>query len=254
MSAIRGTTPLVYILMGSPASGKGTVSQVLRAEGYDHLSIGDSIRDEVQHGNPIVLPYADDILNHRPIPPEILQNLVEQRLRTAIEERRGIIIDSYPKSVSQCEFLDRIIRAHGAEARTVCLLLDVLPENAMDRIIFRQVCDKCKRVFNSKFSPPQIADECDDCHEPLAKRIDDSAEGGVRRVQEFKKKIQPVLDYYAKCGRLHILDGNATPQASKESFSRFHQSQITKLESSNENWITWFFRSLQDCFGKKACA
>ncbi len=234
MSAIRASTPqLIYVLIGSHASGKGTISQLLEAEGYAHISTRDIARDEVQSGNSLVPSYREGVLNHRLVPPEIIQNLVEQRLRKAIEGQKGIILEGYPKSVSQCEFLERFISEQGVETRTIYLFVDVLPENAIDRTVFRQVCDRCKQIFNSKFSP-----------------IEDRTEGAVRRAQEFKKKMQPVLDYYAKQGRLHMLDGNATPQACKENFSRFHQLQITKLKSANEGWVAWLLRCVRECFCK----
>lgn len=86
--------------------------------------------------------------------------------------------------------------------KVVFVLLEVKEENAIDRIQYRQTCDKCGKVYNSKFFPPKISDECDVCHVTLTKRIDDNIEGTKKRVYEFKSKMEPVIEYYTKDSRL----------------------------------------------------
>ena len=227
MSAITVVHPSIYVFLGCPGSGKGTCAQAIKSEGYEHLSTGDITREEVKKETEFGLKYKEAILNHviGGIPFEEIQRLVEQRLGKALSEQKGVILDGYPKTKEQCELLDQFIQKHDLKDKVVFALFDVKEENAIDRIQYRQTCDKCSKVYNSKFSPPKISDECDACHVPLTKRIDDHIEGTKKRVYEFKSKMEPVIEYYTKDRRLSIFDVNSMPDICLEKFLSFHRSQ-----------------------------
>lgn len=224
MSTSIGIHPSIYILLGCPGSGKGTFAQAIKPLGYDHVSTGDITREEVKNKTEFGLKYKDAILNHviGGIPFEEIQKLVEQRLEKAVSEQRGIILDGYPKTLDQCELLDAFIQKKGLKDRVVFVFLDVKEEDAIYRILFRQTCEKCGKIYNAKFSPSKIPDECDVCHRMLIKRMDDSVEGTKKRVYEFKEKMQPVIEYYTSSNRLSVLDGNDAPDICLERFSSFH--------------------------------
>jgi adenylate kinase len=227
MSTIPEVHPSIYVFLGCPGSGKGTCGQAIKSEGYDHLSTGDITREEVKKETEFGLKYKEAILNHviGGIPFEEIQRLVEERLRKALSEQKGIILDGYPKTTEQCELLDQFIQKNDLKDKVVFVLLDVKEENAIDRIQYRQTCDKCGKVYNSKFSPSKIPDQCDVCYDSLAKRIDDNMEGTKKRVCEFKSKMQPVIEYYSRDSRLKILDGNLAPDLCLEKFLSFHRLQ-----------------------------
>lgn len=223
--------PAICAFFGRPASGKGTLAKLLKDSGYDHVSTGDVVRDEVARQTPIGLQYKDDILNHRPIPPAIVQQLVEQRLNQAVKAQRGVVLDGYPKTLEQCQFLDRFTKEHGLENRTLFVLIDVAPETALARMSSRQTCKKCERIYNAKFSPPKVSDQCDQCREPLTQRSDDNPANMERRVTEFSAKMKPALDHYAK--RLHTIDGSSTPEACRQAFLKLHHAQIKAPKKAN---------------------
>jgi adenylate kinase len=222
--------PSIYVLLGCPGSGKGTFAQAISSEGYDHLSTGDITREEVRNRTKFGLKYKDAILNHviGGIPFEEIQKLVEQRLEKAILQQKGVILDGYPKTKEQCELLDRFIQKNTLKDKVVVVFLDVKEKDVIDRILYRQTCDKCSKIFNSKFVPSKTPDICDFCHGALNKRMDDNAEGTKKRVYEFKNKMRPVLDYYKNANRLHVLDANGTPEVSRAKFIHFHHLMHNK--------------------------
>ncbi|MBS0653187.1 MAG: nucleoside monophosphate kinase [Verrucomicrobia bacterium] len=222
--------PLIYVILGCPGSGKGTFAQAISPEGYDHVSTGDITRKEVQNETEFGLKYKEAILGHviGGIPFEEIQRLVDQRLEKAILGQKGVILDGYPKTKEQCELLDTFIQSNGLQDKVVVVLLDVKEENAIDRILYRQTCGKCGKIYNSKFSPSKTPDECDACDGALTKRMDDDAQGIKKRVYEFKTKMQPVIEYYACSGRLHEIDGNAAPEVCLEKFANFHRTMQSK--------------------------
>lgn len=227
MNTMQGVTPAIYVLIGCPGSGKGTFAQAIKHESYDHISTGDVTREEVKNGTEFGVKYKEAILNHviGGIPFEEIQKLVEQRLEKAIEQQRGIILDGYPKTIQQCELLDAFIEKKELKDRVVFMLLDVNEEEAINRIQFRQTCEKCNKIYNLKFSPSKNPDECDDCHSALTKRMDDNIDGTRRRVHEFKNKMSPVLEYYNSTNRLKEINANFSPEVCLSKFIEFHSSQ-----------------------------
>lgn len=231
MSTMTGVHPSIYVLMGCPGSGKGTFAQAIKSEGYDHVSTGDITREEVRRSTEFGLKYKDAILNHviGGIPFEEIQNLIEQRLEQAVSEQRGVILDGYPKTKDQCEFLDTFIQKKELKNKVVFVLLDVKEEDVIDRILYRQICEKCGKIYNSKFSPSKIPDACDMCHGTVTGRMDDNAQGTKKRVYEFKGKMQPVIEYYTNSCRLTVLDGNSTPEVCLARFADFHRLMHKKV-------------------------
>lgn len=231
MSTTTGIHPSIYVLLGCPGSGKGTFAQAIKSEGYDHVSTGDITREEVRNETEFGLKYKDAILNHviGGIPFEEIQKLVDQRLERAVTEQRGVILDGYTKTLEQCELLDTFIHKYALQDRVVFLLFDVKEEDAIDRILYRQSCEKCGKLFNAKFSPSTTPDTCDLCHGSLTKRMDDNSHATEKRVHEFKEKMHPVIEYYTLSDRLIVLNGNGSPEACLERFISFHQQMQIKV-------------------------
>jgi len=226
--------PSIYVLLGCPGSGKGTFAQAIKPEGYNHISTGDLTREEVRKKTEWGLKHEYAILNHiiGGIPFEEIQKLVEQKLQEALLEQKGVILDGYPKTLEQCLLLDRFIQKNELNDKVVVVLLDAEEEAVIDRILCRQTCDKCGKLYNSKFSPSKILDKCDrdDCDGTVAKRMDDDAEANVKRVKGFKDSMRPVLDYYQSGNRLNRLDANASPDVCLAEFCKFHREQTpTKI-------------------------
>jgi len=229
MSSATTVQPLIYVLIGCPGSGKGTFSQAMKSEGYKHFSIGDFARKQIKKETQFGQTYKEAILKHAmEIPFEVIQEIVDKRLEKCVSKQRGLILDGYPKTRGQCELLDEFIEKNGLEKRVVVVLLDVNEELAIDRILYRETC-KCGQIYNSKFSPSKVPDECDECHEKLTKRLDYDEEGTKKRVSEFKSNAKEVIEHYTSSGRLNELDANADPEVCLEKFMELHRSQISKV-------------------------
>lgn len=219
--------PTLYVLLGCPGSGKGTFAQAISPQGYEHLSTGDIAREELRNKTAFGLKYEHAILHHviGGIPFEEIQRLVEQRLKQAISASKGVILDGYPKTQEQCELLAHFIQNNALEGKVAIVLLDVEEENALARILYRQTCEKCNKIFNSKFFPSKTPDQCDNCHGSLSKRMDDYPEGTKKRVYEFKDKMRPVIEYYENTEYFYRLDTNEAPEICLEKFTQFHYSR-----------------------------
>lgn len=216
--------PSIYVLIGRPGSGKGTFSQAIQSDGYVPVSTGDITRKEVQFQTPFGIKYKEAILNHITggVPTEEIQKIVEQRLEEALQNQKGAILDGYPRTVEQCRRLDRFIDKFSLEDRVAYLHLDVEEEEAVERILYRQLCAQCDKIYHSKWAPPKVKNTCDLCHGKLYRRLDAYMERAKKRVYTFNERLHPVLEYYES--RLTVFDTNAPLDECIEKFLKFHRS------------------------------
>jgi adenylate kinase len=125
-SAIAWSTPppskpLVLILIGAPGSGKNTQSAFLEKEfGLPIISADQLVKDNPQAvasiqtiGMPATDPRQDMIMNQ----------LVQAKLKT-IDTNKGFILDGFPATKAQADFLANL-NQHGHLPSPIVLQLDV---------------------------------------------------------------------------------------------------------------------------------
>jgi adenylate kinase len=191
------------VIMGAPGAGKGTQSSRIVDEfGVDHVTTGDALRSnkdmETEYGTPREYMEAGEL-----VPDEVVNAIVKEALASA----EGFVLDGYPRTIEQAEFLDDIATLD------VVLYLDVDDEVLKERLTGRRVCDDCGRNYHVDFDPPEEAGVCDDCGGELIQREDDSADVVETRVEEYNEKTAPVVDHYESEGLLVRVDGEGTPEA-----------------------------------------
>jgi adenylate kinase len=72
----------------------------------------------------------------------------------------------------------------------------------IDRISNRRVCPKCGASYNLKTKKPLKDGICDSCGSELIQRKDDCAESFKVRLEDYKAKTLPLVDYYKGKGLL----------------------------------------------------
>ncbi len=101
------STPLILILIGSPGSGKNTQSAYLRKE----YGIPVVAADELVKANPDAVASIQTI-GVPPIDPRqdsIMNQLVQAKLK-AIDASKGFILDGYPATKNQADFLASLMQ------------------------------------------------------------------------------------------------------------------------------------------------
>ena len=217
----------LYVFLGCPGSGKGTLSQAIKSEGYEHISTGDILRAELKEpATEFGLKYKDAILGHvlGGIPFDEIQKLIDTQLANALTNHRRIILDGYPKTTEQCKLLEQFIQQNNLTGRTAIILLDVAAEKVIERISHRQVCLKCNHIYHALFSPAKCKNQCDACSSTLSERADADEENTKKRVREFPEKMGNVIQYYKEQKSLHVIDANAPLEECLAKFLEFHRS------------------------------
>ena len=111
-----------------------------------------------------------------------MQELLKTNLQ-AKECENGYVLDGFPRSLEQAEQLEEINKEVDGDKKASfkAIYFDIDPQILLERIIYRQSCPQCGEIYNKKFKPSKVEDECDNCHVPLKTRADDNAETAKSR-------------------------------------------------------------------------
>ena len=93
------------VFFGPPGSGKGTQAKLLSKElNILHLSTGDILRDKLSHGDSLSIELKKIMSSGNLVSDEILNQIIANKLMSD-ECSNGYILDGYPRTISQSEFL-----------------------------------------------------------------------------------------------------------------------------------------------------
>lgn len=204
------TGPLLLGLMGPPGAGKGTqAKQLVDDFGFHHLSTGDLLRTAISAGTPLGQQAAAIINDGHLVPDGVMNALVDERLIEALATGRKLLLDGYPRTLPQLEFLHGRLQALDADCLFRTFFLDVPFERLVDRLEGRRICAGCGAVFNIHYLPPEKPGHCDICGGELVQRGDDTRETVRERLREYDRATCPVLRALEAAGELIRISADA---------------------------------------------
>jgi adenylate kinase len=191
------------LLLGKPGSGKGTITQELKKEGFLQLSTVDLLRAEEATGSELGKEIAALSALGKFSTDETIFKLVNKFL--AENEGSSIIFDGFPRNLSQAEkclemgiIFDKVFS------------IDVSDEKVKERIVNRRVHPSSGRVYNTVTMPPKVEGIDDITGEPLLHRTDDRAEVLDKRLQNFRELTEPIIGLLQENGHfINKLNGES---------------------------------------------
>ncbi len=187
------------ILLGAPGAGKGTQASKLVEEYHiPHISTGDIFRENIRNMTPIGVVAKSYIDKGQLVPDEVTIALVEDRLKNE-DCKEGYILDGFPRTVLQAEALKKFASIDYV------IDIDVPLDRLLRRITGRRVCVDCGESYHVDFLNGK--DVCEKCNGDLIQRADDNENTVAERLAVYKKKTQPLIDYYKKEGILFAVEG-----------------------------------------------
>ena len=166
------------IFLGPPGAGKGTQAARLAEElGFKKLSTGDILRDHVARGTPLGLQVKPIMDRGDLVPDDLILALIREELADRV------IFDGFPRTIPQAEALDRLLEETGT--RLLGVVLVEAPEEELVRRLLKRA--------------------------ELEGRSDDNEETIRRRLQVYREKTEPLIQYYEKTGALRRVEGLGTP-------------------------------------------
>lgn len=201
---------LHLVITGAPGTGKGTQAGVLKREfGICHLSAGEMLREEIRKGSEVGKKLEPLLAGGNFAPDELIIEMVSRRIEEA-DCANGFILDGFPRTIKQAEFLDGMLAEKGIKLDAVLEIL-VPDEIIVDRIMGRYTCVTCGENYSDKFHKPKVAGVCDICGGfKFSKRLDDTRETVEKRLVKYRDFTYPTISYYRDKGVLRSVDGNGT--------------------------------------------
>lgn len=194
---------MVIIMLGAPASGKGSVAEILSEEfNIPSISTGDIFRKYISNGSEIGKKANEYITKGELVPDDVTVEIVASKLKEP-EVANGLILDGFPRTVNQAKALDELLAKEGKKIDLV-INLEVPEEEILERITTRRICTNkdCKAVYNTILHPSKVEGICDKCGSALEQRDDDKPEKAKNRLAVYYRETAPVADYYKDTGVL----------------------------------------------------
>jgi adenylate kinase len=202
---------LNLVLLGPPGAGKGTQAQRLVEDfNLPYLATGNMLRTAVREGSELGEKAKDYMDRGDLVPDDLIIAMIVERLQEE-DTRNGFILDGFPRTEPQAEALDRNLEELG-RSLTAALLIDVSEEEVLSRLSGRRVCVKNQHNFHVEKDPPKHEDRCDVDGSRLVVRDDDRAEVVRHRLNEYRDKTMPLIEYYEKRGIMRRIDGSRSPE------------------------------------------
>ena len=195
---------MVIIMLGAPASGKGSVAEILSKEfEIPAISSGDIFRKNIKEGTELGKKANEYMTKGCLVPDDITVNMIAGRL-TEKDVETGLILDGFPRTVKQAEELDKMLQKENKKIDIV-VNLETPEEEILERIVNRRICTNsdCKAVYNTVLNPSKVENVCDKCGSTLYQRDDDTLEKAKNRLEVYYKETAPVAEYYKTTGALY---------------------------------------------------
>lgn len=169
------------IFLGPPGAGKGTQALALAQKlNIPHISTGDILRQALKARSPLGVKAQGYMDGGELVPDDLVQAMVEERLHQD-DIRSGWILDGFPRTVSQAEFLDALLQKLGHSSVQV-VNLDVPDEILIERLLGRG-------------------------------RPDDTEDVIRRRLEVYHADTKPLIGFYGDRHQLVYVNGNQPLEA-----------------------------------------
>ncbi len=204
--------PKFVILIGPPASGKGTqATRLCHMLNVPHIASGDLFREHLKNKTELGLKAGVYMERGELVPDEITIGMVMERLSRP-DCATGALLDGFPRTLAQAEALDRTLTAQGD--RIALVLYITAPDQVLiERVSGRRICRTCGESYHIKFNPPEKPGVCDKDGGELYQRDDDKEETVRKRLQVYRQQTNPLVEYYRRKGILVEINGDQPIEA-----------------------------------------
>lgn len=197
------------VLIGAPGSGKGTQAKKLMAErNIPQVSTGDMLREAISAGTRFGLQAKETVESGNLVSDDIMLGIISERL-TQPDAADGFILDGFPRTLNQALDLEDLLDQLGTPLNAV-VLMDVDFDILMKRLTGRRTCSLTGKLLNIYFSSKDELDQCTNAGGELIQRKDDNEETIGNRLEVYRARTEPLVEYYRSRGKLKTIDAEGT--------------------------------------------
>ena len=199
------------ILLGAPGAGKGTQAELLMEKLHiPGISTGNMLREAMKNGTPVGEKAKYYMDNGLLVPDEVIMDIVAERVAQP-DCKGGFILDGVPRTLAQATAL----LERGVQIDHV-VSIEIDDSVIEGRMTGRRVCGSCGASYHIEANPSKVEGKCDLCGGDLMTRKDDAPETVRRRLVVYHEQTEVLKDFYAKLGKLRLVEGNQTIEGANE--------------------------------------
>lgn len=229
---------LLFPFVAPPNGGKGTQTQIL-SERYSlpTFDMGSTFRAILKQGtDPQLKAELESFMNNgKLVPVETVVKVFKkgfEQLAAQNPEAKGFILDGFPRSQEQASALAELCREWQAQLAKVIYLnvpMDVVKARATGRRFCSQDARHVYNVNDPKLAPKSKKMKPDgsgidagaEGHEtwlctvdeaPLIIRADDEPQTVEKRLVEYCKETDPLIEHYRQSQELAEINGDQSPE------------------------------------------
>jgi len=178
------------IIFGPPGAGKGTQAELLEARrGLTQIATGDIIRSAIKNETPVGKEAKAYVEAGELVPDEVVRKLAENAI--ADEGYDDFVLDGYPRTTQQAEWLTSFLIEHDAPADAV-LSIRVPDDVIVERLSRRRVHAETGEIYHLDHDPPPEDVDPD----LIVQRDDDQPETVRNRLAVYKEETKPLESYF----------------------------------------------------------
>jgi len=195
------------VLLGAPGSGKGTQAKKLMADrNIPQISTGDMLREAVARGTRFGQKAKAIIDTGNLVSDDIMLGIISERLAQP-DAADGFILDGFPRTEKQALDLEELLDQLGTPL-DAAVLMDVDFDILMKRLTGRRTCSLTGKLLNVYSSAQEELDACTNAGGELVQREDDNEETIGNRLEVYRTRTEPLVDYYRDRERLKTVDAD----------------------------------------------
>ncbi len=191
------------MLLGAPASGKGTqATRLAQRFGLVHISTGEMLRQACAEGSDLGILAAEYLSDGQLVPDYLVVELVLDALDRA---PGGFVMDGFPRTLRQAKAFDTMLQQRDLPLDAV-ILIEVADCTLIERGTGRRVDPVTGQIYHLLFAPPPA-----EIAERLEQRDDDSEQIVKERLGIYQRTTYEVVIHYQQQNLLTRVDGSGPP-------------------------------------------
>jgi adenylate kinase len=202
---------LNLILLGPPGAGKGTQAERLAQDfSLPYIATGNMLREAVREETELGRKAKEYMDRGDLVPDDVIIRMILERLEQP-DTSNGFILDGFPRTERQAEALNEELEGLGRRLQAA-VLIDVDDDEVVRRLSGRRVCvDPRQHNYHVDFNAPKHEERCDLDGTRLIQRDDDKPEVVQHRLEQYREKTEPLIEYFERKGILRRVDGSRSP-------------------------------------------